>query len=196
MKSVLLFLANGFEAYEASVFTDVMGWSRACGNEPISLVTTGLRKQIKCTWNFNVIPEMDFENIKISEFDALAVPGGFENAGFYEDAYDEKFLNLIRQFNEQKKFIATVCVGALPLGKSGILKNRKATTYDITDEFGSRKKQLSDFGANIINEKIVIDENIITSTGPAAALDVAFALLEKLTDKNNVAVVRKYMRFE
>jgi len=30
-KSVLLFLAQGFEAYEASVFTDVMGWSRAYG---------------------------------------------------------------------------------------------------------------------------------------------------------------------
>jgi 4-methyl-5(b-hydroxyethyl)-thiazole monophosphate biosynthesis len=28
MKSVLLFLPDGFEEYEASVFTDVIGWSR------------------------------------------------------------------------------------------------------------------------------------------------------------------------
>ena len=37
MKRVLLFLAQGFEAYEASVFTDVIGWSRAFGIEPVDL---------------------------------------------------------------------------------------------------------------------------------------------------------------
>ena len=47
MKSVLLFLAQGFEEYEASVFTDIIGWSRMYGTEPVALVTTGLRKEIK-----------------------------------------------------------------------------------------------------------------------------------------------------
>lgn len=196
MKSVLLFLAQGFEEYEASVFTDVIGWSRIYGTEPVNLITTGLRKEIKCTWNLIVKPELEFDKIKVEDFDALAIPGGFEKAGFYEDAFDERFLNLIRQFDSQGKIIASICVAALPVGKSGVLQNRFATTYDLEDKYGSRRKQLADLGAIVKNERIVIDKNIITSTGPSTGLDVAFALLKMLTDEENVKAVKKYMRFE
>jgi len=196
MKSVLLFLAQGFEEYEASVFTDVIGWSRIHGTEPVGLITTGLRKEIKCTWNLIVKPELEFDKIKVEDYDALAIPGGFEKSGFYEDAFDERFLNLIRQFDNQGKIIASVCVAALPLGKSGVLQNRFATTYDLDDKYGSRRKQLADLGAIVKNERIVIDKNIITSTGPSTGLDVAFALLKMLTDEENVKAVKKYMRFE
>ncbi len=192
-KKVLLFLAQGFEAYEASVFTDVMGWSRSFGTEPVGLVTTGLRPELTCTWNLIVRPELEFEKINLQDFDALAIAGGFENAGFYEDAYDERFLNLIREFDKEGKKIAAICVSALPLGKSGVLKGRKATTYDLLDSV--RRKQLADFGAKVKDEMIVIDKNIITSTGPSTALGVAFKLLEMLTNQENVDVVKKYMRF-
>ena len=79
-KRVLLFLSQGFEEYEASVFTDVIGWSRVYGNIPVDLITTGLRPRIKGTWNMIVIPELDFEKINVKDFDALAIPGGFEKA--------------------------------------------------------------------------------------------------------------------
>jgi 4-methyl-5(b-hydroxyethyl)-thiazole monophosphate biosynthesis len=193
-KRVLLFLAQGFEEYEASVFTDVIGWSRAYGNEPVDLETTALRNEIKCTWNLIAKPELEFSKIDVGDFDALAIPGGFEKAGFYEDAYDERFLNLIREFNKRGKIIASVCVGAMPVGKSGILKGRKATTYDLLDGF--RRKQLADFGAHVQDQSMVIDKNIITSTGPSTGLDVAFKLLEMLTDKENVDQVKIYMRFD
>ena len=192
-KKVLLFLAQGFEEYEAAVFTDVIGWSRVFGNEPVDLLTTALRTEIKCTWNFIVRPELEFEQINVQEFDALAIPGGFENAGFYEDAYDERLLNLIRKFDKQGKIIASICVAALSLGKSGVLKGRKATTYDLLD--GLRRKQLVDFGAEVLDESVVIDKNIITSTGPSTGLDVAFKLLEMLTNSENASMVKKYMRF-
>jgi len=193
-KKILLFLAQGFEEYEASVFTDVIGWSRVYGNKPVNLVTTGLRPEIKCTWNFIVRPELEFEKINVQEFDALAIPGGFEKAGYYQDAYDERFLNLIREFDKQGKIIASICVAALPIGKSGVLKGKKATTYDLLD--GVRRKQLADFGAEVQDESIVIDKNIITSTGPSTGLDVAFKLLEMLTNSENVRLVKKYMRFK
>lgn len=131
--------------------------------------------------------------VNVKDYDALAIAGGFENAGFYEDAYDERLLNLIREFDKEGKIIAAICVSALPVGKSGVLKGRKATTYDLLD--GVRRKQLADFGAIVQDESIVIDKNIITSTGPSTAVDVAFILLEMLTDKENVDVVKKYMRF-
>jgi len=55
-KKVLLFLSQGIEAYEASVFTDVFGWSRESGVEPVDLISTGLRPTIKCYWNLIVQP--------------------------------------------------------------------------------------------------------------------------------------------
>jgi 4-methyl-5(b-hydroxyethyl)-thiazole monophosphate biosynthesis len=192
-KKVLLFLAQGFEAYEASAFTDVFGWSRESGLESVDMVTTALRPTIKCYWNLIVQPEMPFDQINVDDFDALAIPGGAGEAGFYEDAYDERFLDLIREFDKKGKHIAAICVGALPIGKSGVLKNRNATTWDLND--GARRKQLADFGANVLDKQMVIDKNIITSTGPATSIDVAFQLLEMLTDIQNVNKIKRNMRF-
>ena len=59
--------------------------------------------QLKCTWNFDVIPERQLENLNIDEFDALAIPGGFEEAGFYEDAFSESFQKVIQYFDAQNK---------------------------------------------------------------------------------------------
>jgi len=193
-KKALLFLAQGFEAYEASVFTDVMGWSSAFGTQAVDLITTALRPELKCTWNLIVKPEMEFDQVNVDDFDALAIAGGFEKAGFYEDAYDERFLQLIRNFEAQNKVIAAICVSALPLGKAGVLDGRKATTYDLLD--GVRRNQIADMGAKVLDQDIVVDENIITSTGPSTALGVAFTLLEMLTDKENVDIVKNYMRFK
>lgn len=192
-KKVLLFLAQGFEEYEAGVFTDVMGWSRVIGIEPIDIITTGLRSEVRCKWNFNVRPEIEFDKIDTKDYAALAIPGGFEDAGFYEDAFDERFLQLIREFDNDGKLIAAVCVAAIPVGKSGVLVGRNATTWDLSK--GVRRKQLAGYGANVIDNPIVIDNNIITSTGPATGLEVSFKLLEMLTSIENVNAVKKNMRF-
>ncbi len=192
MKKVLLLLANGFEAVEASVFTDVLGWNKTDGDGTTTLVTVGMREKLKCTWNFTVIPEMILNEVNVDEFDALAIPGGFEEAGFYEDAFSEDFLNIIREFNKAGKIIASICVAALPMGKSGVLNGRNATTYNL----GKRQKQLSEFGVNVIPDKaIVIDKNIITSYNPSTAFPVAFKLLELLTSKENCNNVKKLMGF-
>ncbi len=194
MKKVLLLLANGFEAVEASVFTDVIGWNKLEGDGSTDLVTVGIREKLKCTFNFTVIPEISISEVKIDEFHALAIPGGFEEAGFYEDAFSEDFLNLIREFDKAGKIIASICVGALPIGKSGVLAGRNATTYHLGN--GQRQKQLADFGANVLgDEPIVIDKNIITSYNPSTAFDVAFTLLELLTSKENCNHVKKLMGF-
>jgi 4-methyl-5(b-hydroxyethyl)-thiazole monophosphate biosynthesis len=130
------------------------------------------------TFNIPVIVDKTIDEINVDEYDALAIPGGFEEFGFYEEAYDERFLNLIREFDLKGKIIATICVAALPLGKSGVLKNRKATTYHLRDAY--RQKQLKEFGVNVVNEPIVVDKNIITSYCPETASHVAFKLLEML----------------
>jgi len=144
-------------------------------------------------FNIPILVNKLIDDINVDEYDALAIPGGFEEYGFYEEAYNEKFLNLIREFDSKGKIIATICVAALPLGKSGVLKNRKATTYHLRD--GYRQKQLAEFSVNVVNEPMVIDKNIITSYCPETASGVAFKLLKLLTSKEQMEVVKKAMGF-
>lgn len=194
MKKICLLLPNGFEAVEASVFTDVFGWNKDVSEGSTELVTVGTRRELKCTWNLTVIPEKVLSEVTVEEFDALALPGGFEQAGFYEDAFSEDVLEFIREFDKQGKVIAAICVGALVIGKSGVLKGRNATTYNRSN--GKRQLQLAQMGVNVIPDKpVVTDKNIITSFNPSTSFEVAFTLLEALTSTENANNVKRLMGF-
>lgn len=193
MKKVLLLLAEGFETYEASVFIDVIGWNQVDGDKSTQLFSCGLRREIKSSFNQRILVDYLVDEINTEDFDALAIPGGFEKFDFYRDAYDEDFLRLIRMFNAQSKIIASVCVGALPIARSGVLINRRATTYNLNT---IRQEELGSYQVNVINEPIVTDCNVITSWNPSTATDVAFLLLEKLTSKDQSNYIRKIMGFK
>ncbi|MDD6991171.1 MAG: DJ-1/PfpI family protein [Oscillospiraceae bacterium] len=107
--------------------------------------------------------------------------------------YNEKFLELIRAFDHQNKPVAFVCVAALPIAKSGVLKNRKATTYHLNGAL--RQKQLAKFEVNVVNERVVIDDNIITTFCPETAPDAAFELLRKLVGDEKMLTVKHAMGF-
>ncbi len=190
---VLLLLAKGFETMEFSVFVDVLGWARNYFGCDVTVETCGFHKEIVSTFHVPIIVDKTLDQINGSEYDALAIPGGFEEFGFYEDAYDERFLDIIRDFDRQGKIIATICVAALPLGKSGVLKNRRATPYHLRD--GYRQKQLAEFEVAVVNEPVVVDNNIITSYCPQTAPEVAFKLLEMLTSEEKMFEVKKAMGF-
>lgn len=145
------------------------------------------------SFNVSVLVDKTIEEVSADDYDALAIPGGFEEFGFYEEAYNEKLLDLIRQFNSQKKWIATVCVGALPVGKSGVLTGRRATTYHLRG--AHKQKVLQEFGVTIVNEPIVVDDNIITSYCPQTSYGVALLLLEKLTSFREMTLVKEAMGF-
>lgn len=191
MKKILLLLAEGFEVFEASVFIDVMGWNLEEGDGSTKLYTCALRKEIKSSFNQRFIVDYTIDEIDINEFEALAVPGGFEVYGFYKDAFSDEFINLIRKFREQHKIIATICVGALPLGKSGVLQGKTATTYNNP----VRRNTLKSFGVNVVDKPIVQEDNMITSWNPFTAVHVALLLLENLTSAENAQKVRQLMGF-
>ncbi|SDF20454.1 DJ-1/PfpI family protein [Sporomusa acidovorans] len=190
---ILLFMLKGFETMECSAFVDVMGWARNDYHYDVSIVTCGFQKRVVSTFHIPVLVDTTIDQIRVDEYDALAIPGGFEEFGFYEEAYDEQFLDLVRKFDTQGKWIATVCVAALPVGKSGVLAGRKATTYHLNNAY--RQQQLKAFGVDVVNEPIVIDKNIITSYCPQTAPGVAFTLLERLTSPEQMEIVKQAMGF-
>ena len=194
MPRVLLILPNAFEIFEAAAFIDALGWANHYGDTPIETVTAGTAAEIECTFGaLSVRPNVLLADVDAEDFDAVAIPGGFESQGFFEDAYSETVLQTLRDFEQSRKPVASICVGALPLAKSGILNGKRATTYHLMD--GKRRKQLAELGANVVDAAIVTDDNKITSTSPATAIEVALNLVERLTSRQNAERIRHLMGF-
>lgn len=191
---VLLFCIKGFETLEVSPFIDVIGWARNDFGHNIELVTCGVEKEVSSTFGLHITVDKLRDEVKAEDYDALAIPGGFREFGYYEEAFSEPVLSLIREFDALGKPIASICVGALPLGKSGILVGRKATTYHLLD--GYHQEELRQFGADVVNEPIVRDGNVITSWCPQTGPYVAFELLAELIGRENVKPIRHGMGYD
>lgn len=110
---VLLLCCKGFETMEFAPFVDIMGWARNDFNFDVELTTCGFAQVVVSAFGIPINVDKLIDEINIDEYDALAIPGGFEEFGFYEDAYNVKCLKLIREFDRQEKIIASICVGAL-----------------------------------------------------------------------------------
>ena len=191
---VLLFLAKGFETMEASVFIDIFGWAKVSYGYDVEVVTCGVHETVISAFGVPVKVDVLLSDVDSEEYDALAIPGGFEEYGFYDEAFSSEIGKLIKDFDARKKGIASVCVGALALAHSGILKGRRATTYHLND--GIRQKQLAAYDVEVVNEPVVIDDNIITSFCPQTAPYVALDLLEKLVGNEKMLIVKTAMGFE
>jgi 4-methyl-5(b-hydroxyethyl)-thiazole monophosphate biosynthesis len=193
VKRVLLLMCQGTEVYEAAAFVDVLGWAGVYGSESVEVVTTSPATPVRCTFGLTVTPDVLLADVDPAAFDALAVPGGFEDFGFYTDAYSDDVQRLIRHFGDSGKPVASICVGALPLAKAGLLDGRRATTYHLTGD--RRTRQLAEFGANVVDASIVQDGSVLTSTSPGTAVEVALRLLELLTGADDAAHIREIMGF-
>lgn len=202
---VLILAFNGFELLEFSAVADVLGWAKQESGLDIEFDTAGFSREVQSAFGVPIRVDRTLwrrgagvcadVSVCAEDYDALVIPGGFEEYGYYEEAYKHETAVLIRAFHEKGKPIATICVGALALGKSGVLNGKRATTYSLSG--GHRQKQLEAFGAKLMrDDRIVVEENLITSCGPGTATDVAFLLLEMLTDKVSSRRTKDSMRFE
>lgn len=192
LKRVLILLSNGFEVMEAACFTEVFGWASIYGDVQFDQLSVGLRSPLKTTFGFDVLPERLLNEINVEDFDALVIPGGFGDAGFYEEALSEPFLEVIRSFDRRQAPIAAVCVSALSLAAAGVLKGRRATVYHQVG--GARKAELESYGAVFVDEPLVIDGHLMTSTGPGTGIELALKLLEVLSSPAFSQELRGRMR--
>lgn len=192
---ILLFCNKGFEMMEFAPFVDVFGWARNDFECDIEVITCGFTRTVNSTFGIQITVDKTIDEINVGDYDAFAIPGGFEEYGFYEEAFDQRFLDLIASFDKCGKCIASICVGALPIGKSGVLKGRKATTYHLSG--GHRQRQLAEFGVDVIpDQRIVVDRNVITSFCPETAAGVAYKLLAFLAGEEKAKEVAAAMGYE
>lgn len=138
---------------------------RRCG---VSVVTAALNdaSEVKSSTGITVKADKAFSSVKAEDFDILLIPGG---EGGFEVQKNEKLLAMIRQFHEQKKWIAAICMAPLILKNAGCLPE-KFTAHDCV------KKELN----CISTEAAVTDEKmkIITGRGPGAAFEFAFEMMK------------------
>jgi cyclohexyl-isocyanide hydratase len=103
--------------------------------------------------------------------DVLQVPGGF---GQEQLMHDERLLNWLRVQTENAQCVLSVCTGALLLGAAGLLRGRRATTH------WSALEVLSLFGADPVDERVVIDGQMVFAAGVTSGIDAALTVAARL----------------
>jgi len=197
MKKIAVFLFEGAELFEIASFTDVFGWNKVVGLKEfkdIKVETISYKEEIKCTWGgiLKVEKLLTENNIEeIFSYDALVIPGGFGGANFFKDKENEIFKKLVKHFYENNKIIVAICTAVINLIETSEIKNKKVTTYLLDNK--RYFNQLKNYNIIPVEEEIVKDNNLFTCSGPANALDLSLLILEKMTSKENVEIVKKNM---
>ena len=197
MKKIAIFLFEGAELFEIASFTDIFGWNNVVGLKEfrdIKVETISYKESIKCTWGGEIKVEevITEENIeKFFDYDVLIIPGGFGKANFFEGKNNKFFKKLIKYFSENNKIIVAICSAVINLLESTYIKDKKVTTYLLDNK--RYFNQLKNYTVIPVEEEIVIDNNLFTCSGPGNALELSFRLLEKLTSKKNLEIVKKNM---
>lgn len=103
-------------------------------------------------------PDMTIEDARAADFDALILPGGVRNPDALRT--NRAAIALIRDFDTGGKPIAAICHGPWLLVEAGLASGRTVTCWP------SIRTDLSNAGANVVDQPVAVDGNIITSRKP------------------------------
>ncbi|ACD54150.1 4-methyl-5(B-hydroxyethyl)-thiazole monophosphate biosynthesis protein [Clostridium botulinum] len=163
MKKACVLLAEGFEEVEALTISDIIRRAdMVCDLVSINeeFVTSSHGVTIKADKIFK----------SDMEYDLVALPGGMPGAKNLRD--DERVIEFVKKHDKQGKIIGAICAAPIVLGKAGVTNERNITSYPgFEDEL---------INCNYKENNVVVDGNIITSRGPATAIEFAYKLIEKL----------------
>ena len=125
----------------------------------------------------------------------VIVPGGGWNDHSQEGARAESTSGQIPAYLAERHrdgaTIASVCTGAMIVAAAGLIHGRPAVTHR------SAINDLRAAGAEIINERVVDDGQLITAGGVTSGLDLALWLVERFASRaiaDKVAASMEYQR--
>ncbi|MBI4246175.1 MAG: type 1 glutamine amidotransferase [Candidatus Rokubacteria bacterium] len=123
----------------------------------VKVVGAGGAKSYASKHGYPVTVDVQAEQVKAVEFDAVVVPGGYAPDLMRRQP---AMVQLVREAAQQGKVVAAICHAGWMLVSAGILKGRKATS------FSSIKDDLIAAGADWQDAEVVVDGNLITSRKP------------------------------
>ena len=112
----------------------------------------------------------DYVLEEVGSPDIIVVPGGPGQMALMDD---QPVLNWIRQAHEHSRWTTSVCTGSLILAAAGLLKGLRATTHWLAYDM------LRSLGAEVVSERVVIEDRIITAAGVSAGIDMALTLVAR-----------------
>lgn len=172
---VLLILTNGFEEIEAIGTLAIL--RRA--NIDIDVFSLNEEKLTIGRYNLGIpLNKFDKNKINLDDYNMLFIAGGPE---YQELQVNKEFLNIIKYFYENDKYISAICAAPTILGHLGYLKNKNYTCFKSMNE---------DFGGTYIDKYSVIDGKLITGISAAGVIDFAFNIVEVLKGKEEAEKVK------
>ncbi|MGA9637377.1 DJ-1/PfpI family protein [Flavobacterium sp.] len=121
----------------------------------------------------------------MTDYDAIIIPGGL---GTRQLSFDKDFINWIKT-SENAKYKISICTGSLILGACGFLKDKKATTNYQEYE------TLKPYCKQVLEDRIVEDQNIITAGAVSSSIDLGLYLCKKWAGQNAKEEIRKLMDY-
>jgi protease I len=128
-------------------------------------------------------PDMTVDEAQAEDFDALIIPGGVRNPDHLR--MNVRAVELIRQFAHQNKPIGAICHGPWLLVEADLLRGRTATSWP------SIRTDLRNAGANVVDEAVVVDGNIVTSRKPDDVEPFTNALIDLIENAPEVTEIRR-----
>jgi 4-methyl-5(b-hydroxyethyl)-thiazole monophosphate biosynthesis len=167
MSKVLVPLASGFEEIEAVTIIDVLRRAE------IEVLVASLDENslVKGANSITVQTDLNIKDITIDELDMIVLPGGWD--GTYALADNIYIQNILKEMDKRGKNIGAICAAPFALNKAGVLK-QNYTCYPSVEQ------QINKDGYQGDKQKVIEDENIMTSRGPATAIYFALAIIKKL----------------
>jgi len=175
-KKVIVLLAEGFEEVEALTPVDYL---RRAG---IDVSTAALSRNLTVKGSHGIPVNADlslgslFEGGKFdpAAWDAVVVPGGLPGADNLAASVETQ--TLLKEMAAAKKLISAICASpARVLAPLGLLAGKKCTCYP-----GEEAAVASSAGVEWKEDRVVVDDNLITSRGAGTAGEFACAIIEKL----------------
>lgn len=165
MAKVVIAIANGFEEIEAVSIIDVL--RRAQIAVTIAAVET---KQLIGTHNIKIEADCMINEIDSKDFDMVILPGGLPNAFTLADSHEVQ--KLVKELKNADKYVTAICAAPYALHKADVL-NENFTCYPSFEQ----KIRTNGYHEN---KNVVLDGKVITSRGPATAMEFALELVKVL----------------
>ena len=102
---------------------------------------------------------------------------------------DEAVLGWIRQQAAGARCVFSVCTGALLCGAAGLLKGRRATTHWASFHL------LPFFGAIPVNQRVVVDGNMVFAAGVTSGIDGALRVAAELRGDEVAQTIQLYIQY-
>lgn len=108
----------------------------------------------------------------VGDYDALLLPGGTVNPD--QLRVDQDAVSFVRDFVESGKPVAAICHGPWTLIEAGVATGRTLTS------FPSIRTDLRNAGAEVVDQEVVVDTNLITSRSPEDLSAFSAAIVSQL----------------